>query len=647
MNHGPAAVPGSPAQPFPVRTPGSLLASTFPDLVARANATDRPYPAELTIPDLLDAAAWAHGTAPALRTAAGVALSHRELAEATRVQAAQLASVGVGPGVPVAVLVDHEPAGVQAIIAIVRAGGCYVPLDPRWPVARSVELLVSLGVTRLVAGQGLWRLGWEIAASVPGMNTVLSTPGYLRPAAAGVETAARPYAPSYHCTAEEVLAYIEHVAGLIPPSDGPVVEVGAGSGLLARRLTEQGRPVVAVDEIGGILDHAGNAQVVVLAGTVQDFPSIGYLADVLDTIADALPVGGSIVLADLIDPSSGQSPGSLRIPRRWWASKYVMARPGVGIHVRTRTGRTGLGPLAERYDVVLTVGPRPKSGPGLPRVPLTDQPRAWDALPRSAVAAPSPADPAYAITTSAESPTAVAIRHRSVVNLVDWFNRRHEVTHRDLILQFAGLTSDLSVYDLFGMLAAGGSVLLLPEVALAHADRVAEVLVRSGVTLWNSGPTAFTALLAALAARPLGDRSRMRRVFLSREPVPLTSFEEMRRQFPNAELVTLGGGPETCIWSNDFPVTRVDPAWTTVPYGRPIQNARYYVLRDDGTPCDVGEPGTLHIAGDCVAAAYLNDPVLTAARFRPDAWRPASTMFRTASRAAWTHHGWLELVGHQ
>jgi surfactin family lipopeptide synthetase A len=254
----------------------------------------------------------------------------------------------------------------------------------------------------------------------------------------------------------------------------------------------------------------------------------------------------------------------------------------------------------------------------------------------------------YTITTSGSSgvPKAVAVSHRSVVNLVEWFNRRNDVRADDIMLQVAAFSFDLSVYDIFGVLAAGGSVMLLPDEELGEPARLLGVMAEHGITLWNSAPAAFTAVLAFVD----GDSAvcpSLRRVFLSGDWVPLATQQDVTRAFPGATLVALGGATEACVWSNDFVVRQVDPGWKSIPYGSPMQNARYYVLHEDGTPCDLDEPGDLYIAGDCVAVGYLNDPHLTAERFVPDPWspRPGTRMYATGDRARWTSHGWMEFLG--
>ncbi|MBK3631178.1 AMP-binding protein [Streptomyces sp. MBT49] len=101
------------------------------------------------------------------------------------------------------------------------------------------------------------------------------------------------------------------------------------------------------------------------------------------------------------------------------------------------------------------------------------------------------------------------------------------------------------------------------------------------------------------------------------------------------------------MWSNHFDIGEIDPAWTSVPYGKPIQNARYYVLDGDRKPCPIGVEGDLHIAGVVVADGYVGDPELSAAKFTADTvGGPADeSMYNTGDRARWMADGNLEFRG--
>ena len=676
----------------------------FPELIRNANATGTPFPRELTVVDLLDAAAREHPGRPALRGRDGVLMTHEQLrADSVRL-AGMLAGQGIGRGSPVGVLLEHESASVSAIIAVVRAGGYYVPLDRRWSVPRTVDVLTSLGVSVLIVSPTLARRAVEIAPLMPDLTIVIRTDGAPDPAEDATEDVAvgavaevwdditsaaddREAAGfnldrrGYRYTSAQVADYAGHVAGLVLDRrcPGTVVEIGAGSGLVAREIARAGAPVLALDaaadamtrlsgiaardglpiravacaahQASSLLRELDQVGAVLLASTVQYFPSLGYLRTVLHTLLDTLPEGTPVVLADLIDPASGQFPDGLRIPPAWWTD-WCAGYPGLAVRLLPRQDTDLLdSPLRHRYDVAFTVpGVVPLRGPQ-PARGSAERPWCWAELAEDTAPpqAPTAGDLAYTITTSGSTgtPKAVAMRHRSVANLVDWFNRRNAVTTSDVLLQVSAFTFDLSVYDVFGVLAAGGSLLLVPDQDLAEPDRVLDALLGHGVTLWNSAPAALSVLLPLLPARAATGRDTLRRVFLSGDWVPLSTPADLAREFPTAQLVALGGATEACVWSNDFVVTDVDPEWTSIPYGHPMQNARYYVLRADGSPCAVGEPGELHIAGECVAAGYLNDPELTSARFLPDPWTadPAERMYRTGDRARWTSAGWVEFLG--
>jgi acyl-coenzyme A synthetase/AMP-(fatty) acid ligase len=90
----------------------------------------------------------------------------------------------------------------------------------------------------------------------------------------------------------------------------------------------------------------------------------------------------------------------------------------------------------------------------------------------------------------------------------------------------------------------------------------------------------------------------------------------------------------------------VDPGWPSIPYGRPIANARYHVLDAAFAPCPIGVPGDLYIGGDCLAAGYAR-PELTAGAFLPDPFSgiPGARLYRTGDRARYQAAGDLEFLG--
>src|SRR5262249_4371932 len=106
------------------------------------------------------------------------------------------------------------------------------------------------------------------------------------------------------------------------------------------------------------------------------------------------------------------------------------------------------------------------------------------------------------------------------VNLIRWVNRTFAVGPGDRLLFITSLAFDLSVYDIFGILAAGGTVRVASETEVRDPEALARALCREPVTFWDSAPAALAQVVPFLEAAG-GDRSRLRLVFLSGDWIPL------------------------------------------------------------------------------------------------------------------------------
>jgi amino acid adenylation domain-containing protein len=265
-----------------------------------------------------------------------------------------------------------------------------------------------------------------------------------------------------------------------------------------------------------------------------------------------------------------------------------------------------------------------------------------DTPPRS-----GPEDLAYIIFTSGSTgtPKGVMVPHRPVVNLIDWVNRTFDVQPTDRVLFITSLCFDLSVYDIFGLLAAGGVVRVVSDRDAHEPEALVRLLCREPITFWDSAPAALQQLAPFLPAEPV--EARLRLVFLSGDWIPVALPNRVRATFPRARLVALGGATEATVWSNSFPIGRVEPQWPSIPYGRPIPNARYHVLDAGGLPHPIGIPGDLCIGGECLAAGYAADPGQTAEKFIPDPFSasPGGRLYRTGDRARFLADGNLEFLG--
>ncbi|WP_181861142.1 non-ribosomal peptide synthetase [Streptomyces diacarni] len=264
-----------------------------------------------------------------------------------------------------------------------------------------------------------------------------------------------------------------------------------------------------------------------------------------------------------------------------------------------------------------------------------------------------PQDLAYIIFTSGSTgtPKGVMVRHSPAVNLIEWVNKTFSVGSEDRILFVTSLSFDLSVYDVFGILAAGGQIRVATSEDIQEPANLLRYIAEEPITFWDSAPAALMQLVPFLATDGSGVPDpvshTLRLIFMSGDWIPVHSPDLMRAAFPHVQVVGLGGATEATVWSNFFPIGEVDPAWTSIPYGKPIQNARYYVLDESLRPCPLDVPGDLYIGGPCLSDGYAHAPELTAGKYVPSPFHGAAgeRVYKTGDMARWRPDGNLEFLG--
>ncbi|NEE02717.1 non-ribosomal peptide synthetase [Phytoactinopolyspora halotolerans] len=274
---------------------------------------------------------------------------------------------------------------------------------------------------------------------------------------------------------------------------------------------------------------------------------------------------------------------------------------------------------------------------------LDDLTAAADAAP---LAEPVPVDPAqlaYTIFTSGSTgePKGVQIAHRAAVNTIDDVNTRFGIGPDDRVLAVSAADFDLSVYDMFGLLAAGGAVVLIGEDERRDAQRWVELAHRYRVTVWNTVP-ALLDMLVTVAETDTGLPESLRLAMVSGDWVGLDLPGRVRTLAPGCRFVALGGATEASIWSNAFEVERVDPAWSSVPYGYPLRNQCFRVVDGRGRDCPDWVPGELWIGGTGVAEGYRGDPERTAEKFVE---HDGQRWYRTGDLGRYWPDGTLEFLG--
>ena len=256
-------------------------------------------------------------------------------------------------------------------------------------------------------------------------------------------------------------------------------------------------------------------------------------------------------------------------------------------------------------------------------------------------------DIAYVIFTSGSTgqPKGVVIDHRGAANTCIDINQRFGVTARDRVLALSSLSFDLSVYDIFGLLGAGGAIVMPDAGGMRDPAHWATMVARNQVTIWNTVPALMDLLTDYAEQQPEPVLQSLRVVMMSGDWVPV-KLPDRIRALGTIDVNSLGGATEASIWSIIYPIGQVPPDWTSIPYGKPMLNQTFHVLNDDLTPCPDWVPGELYIGGIGVAKGYWRDEEKTAASFFTHP-RTGERLYRTGDLGRYLPDGNIEFMGRE
>ncbi|HEU0224005.1 MAG TPA: acyl-CoA ligase (AMP-forming), exosortase A system-associated [Steroidobacteraceae bacterium] len=259
---------------------------------------------------------------------------------------------------------------------------------------------------------------------------------------------------------------------------------------------------------------------------------------------------------------------------------------------------------------------------------------------------PAADDPAVIFYTSGSTgkPKGVVVSHNNLVvgarSVAEYLQCRPD----DRVLAVLSFSFDYGFNQIATTLQAGATLVLLdyrlPQEVLLTIERERITALAGVPPIWIQ--------LAALDWPPQAART-LRYITNSGGAMPRATLDRLRRLLPETHIHLMYGLTEA-FRSTALPPSELARRPDSI--GRAIPNAEVLVLRPDGRPCEANEPGELVHRGPLVSLGYWNDPVRTAARFRPVPGQPADA--REPEREVWSGdivrrdaEGFLYFIGRQ
>ena len=232
---------------------------------------------------------------------------------------------------------------------------------------------------------------------------------------------------------------------------------------------------------------------------------------------------------------------------------------------------------------------------------------------------------AYVIYTSGSTgrPKGVVAEHRGLVNLL----RSEHGPGR--VAQLTSVGFDVSLQEIFGAIATGGTLVVFSRAEQRDLPALPALIEARGINVVHLTPTVLHALDGPVKAG---------RVVAAGEELITTGA--LLARLGEARLVNHYGPTETHVALTHAAGRGAGP----VPIGRPIANARAYVLDAFLEPVPAGVTGELYLGGPGVARGYLGRPGLTAERFVPDPFG-RGRLYRTGDLVRFRDGDVLEFVG--
>ncbi|HZO76365.1 MAG TPA: amino acid adenylation domain-containing protein [Ktedonobacteraceae bacterium] len=247
-----------------------------------------------------------------------------------------------------------------------------------------------------------------------------------------------------------------------------------------------------------------------------------------------------------------------------------------------------------------------------------------------------PENLAYVIYTSGSTgkPKGVMVRHRGLCNLAFAQKQAFELREDSHILQFASLSFDASVWEIFMALLAGATLHLATKDSLLPGPSLIEVLQERNITVATLPPS-------ALAILPDVELPALQTLITAGEACPASL---VARWAPNRYFFNAYGPTETTVCAT---MARCHDSQGNPSIGLPIANMQVHILDEKLRQVPVGDIGEIYVGGIGLARGYLRRPELTAERFIPDPFgdEAGERLYKTGDLARYLPDGQIEFLG--
>jgi len=230
---------------------------------------------------------------------------------------------------------------------------------------------------------------------------------------------------------------------------------------------------------------------------------------------------------------------------------------------------------------------------------------------------PAPDDAWYIIFTSGSTgePKGVVITCGCLESFVNWIlSEQHFTDGKEVFLNQAPFSFDLSVMDLYSSLVTGGTLFSLTKEVIAEPKKLFQTLPNSEISVWVSTPS-FAQFCLTEPAFKEEMLPQVNKFWFCGETLTPEVAGSLLTRFPKAEVWNTYGPTEATVATSSIRIDQeVIKRYSPLPVGRPKPDSEIHIL-DNGVEAQAGERGEIVIAGPNVSVGYIHRPDLTERAF--------------------------------
>ncbi|MFI6047386.1 amino acid adenylation domain-containing protein [Nocardia sp. NPDC051321] len=582
----------------------------------------------------------------------GAVLRYRELDAVSSRLARLLIGRDVGPGDLVAVAIATPIEAVSAMWAVAKTGAGFVVLDPDTPVEQAEYLLSdtqpALG---LMAGTP-----WSTVRNIGSIEWLIVDDAAVRGELAQLSGDPVTYQDRLRPIQDDDIAYV--TAGSTGVFDAVPVTQAAVAAIVARPHGHLSRPlreffatlfprsasverdVTLTELFDKVVTAHPNAIAVKFGAATLTYRELDTRANRLARRLIALGIGPEKLVAVALPRSLDLVVALLATVRA--GGGYLPVDPAYPADRITYL-------LADAEPACVVTQPGIMLPTTAPSITVSDSADS-DGSPVTDADRTGPlhsGNLAYVIYTSGSTgrPKGVQIPHRNVVTLFSNTRSQFTFDHRDVWTMFHSYAFDFSVWELWGPLLHGGTLVVVDYDVSRAADQFLELLRDERVTVLNQTPSAFYQLAevdrAASADADIAPLS-LRYIVFGGEALEFHRLDDWRARHGGTQLVNMYGITETTVHAT---MHRVSTSGRSV-IGSAIPGLQIWVLDDRLSPVPTGVAGEIYLSGTQLARGYLGNPALTAGRFVANPFvSDGSRLYRSGDLASWNADGDLVYLG--